>query len=651
MKRRSLRATGTLTALLAALTLLLYLLGMAAATLALANALCESLKAYAQTLQSAAIRTDEDVLADPDATFYNLCSALRIGNGGLYLSDVDESGTRFLRSTAVDIDTARVVYDAHGEVVVESGDILCFQYLTEAGWAAGADESYDWDGVACATLSREAMSPNFAGIWEAGSWAMNYRALRLTGCLDGRRLTVQRIEGVREEVFDDALTRVLTPEQYLDTDGTVVRSYTYVTSDVIRRAGAQWDTLYEDEAVTDASVTLYTTSFFGCAYDPGGSVTDQGVEFENLLALTHDAGAAMVDGYGVHRVRSLTQFVEIVPYYLYLDGEKQFVVVTAMRADPLAGAITLLRNWYIVIALVALVAFALVRGALKERLTAPVARVADAMTDSWRYLGPPDSLPRACADVRTLMREYEDARTRMATLRDQVERLERALHYAEQAEQRRRELTSHIAHELKTPLAIVGAYTEGLSEHIAEEKREQYLATIRGEVEQMDALVRQMLDLSRLEAGRVELRREMLDLRALAGDAAGRFSPAAAARGLRIDIEPGDAAQTSADRARTEQVVRNLLSNAVRYASEGSVIRVRAEAMRGQAALTVENDCPPLPPGALEKLFEPFYRVDESRTGAGTGLGLAICKSIADLHGGTIRAEKTPTGLRFIVRL
>ena len=107
----------------------------------------------------------------------------------------------------------------------------------------------------------------------------------------------------------------------------------------------------------------------------------------------------------------------------------------------------------------------------------------------------------------------------------------------------------------------------------------------------------------------------------------------------------------NADRARVEQILENLVSNAVAYASEGTVIRIAVSAARRGARFAIENDCPPLPDGAIGKLFEPFYRADESRSSGGTGLGLAICKSVAELHGGSLRAEAIPGGLRFVLAL
>ena len=208
-------------------------------------------------------------------------------------------------------------------------------------------------------------------------------------------------------------------------------------------------------------------------------------------------------------------------------------------------------------------------------------------------------------------------------------------------------MTSNIAHELKTPLAVIHSYAEGLREHVAEEKREKYLDVILSEAERTDAMVLEMLDLSRLEAGRVKLAREDFSLAALTRAVFEKLEMAARAKKLRIDFDlPGDFTVT-ADEGRMAQVIENFASNAVKYTPEGGRVQVTLRRSGGKTVFTIKNDSAPLSDEALSKVWDTFYRADGARSGGGTGLGLAIAKSIVELHGGTCAAYNTATGVAF----
>ena len=230
---------------------------------------------------------------------------------------------------------------------------------------------------------------------------------------------------------------------------------------------------------------------------------------------------------------------------------------------------------------------------------------------------------------------------------NEITRLNTALTYAKTAEENRRQLTSHIAHELKTPLAVVHSYAEGLKEHIAEDKRDKYVDVILSETERMDAMVLEMLDLSRLEAGKVKLARDQFSLGELAKSVFDRLEKAIEAKDLHLTCEFPENSAVTADESRIAQVVENFATNAVKYTPAGGNITVAITRNYRGITFTMANDCPPLSQEALDKVWDTFYRVDEARSGGGTGLGLAIAKQIIELHGGTCAAENTKTGVAF----
>ena len=217
---------------------------------------------------------------------------------------------------------------------------------------------------------------------------------------------------------------------------------------------------------------------------------------------------------------------------------------------------------------------------------------------------------------------------------------------------RERDFARAAAHELKTPLAVLRFHAEALREDIAPEKRAQYLDIILDESDRMGALVGEMLDLSRLEAGAVRSEVLPVELAELAEETLSRLAPGARAKGVRLepDLHP---ALVSGDRARLERVLSNLTSNALRHCPAGGAVRVHTERIRGQAVLTVENDGEPVPEQDLPRLWEPFFKGDRSRSRArgGAGLGLAIVRAAVLAHGGSCTAENVPGGVRFQVRL
>lgn len=149
--------------------------------------------------------------------------------------------------------------------------------------------------------------------------------------------------------------------------------------------------------------------------------------------------------------------------------------------------------------------------------------------------------------------------------RNEITRLNTALEYAKAAEENRRQMTSNIAHELKTPLAVIHSYAEGLKEHIAEDKRDKYVDVILAEAERTDGMVLEMLDLSRLEAGKVKLSRDEFSLADLTKAIFEKLQMAAEAKELQISYEFPEQSTIVADENRIAQVVENFATNAVKY--------------------------------------------------------------------------------------
>ncbi|HIV98112.1 MAG TPA: HAMP domain-containing histidine kinase [Candidatus Agathobaculum stercoravium] len=214
----------------------------------------------------------------------------------------------------------------------------------------------------------------------------------------------------------------------------------------------------------------------------------------------------------------------------------------------------------------------------------------------------------------------------------------------ERVEQARRDTTAALAHELKTPLSVLSATAELLSNDMAQDKRAHYLEVIRQQAARMDGSVRQMLELSRLEAGAKALRREQFTLSTLAQERLDAAIPPDT--NLHTEVTVSGTDEVDADRALLARALDAILENAVQHTAPGGSIFVRME----NGVCAVVNTGAPIPADALPRLWEAYYQADASRAAEGNGLGLSIAKTVFDLHGFAYGAENTDEGPRFWFR-
>ena len=210
----------------------------------------------------------------------------------------------------------------------------------------------------------------------------------------------------------------------------------------------------------------------------------------------------------------------------------------------------------------------------------------------------------------------------------------------------RREFVANVSHELRTPLTNIRSYTETLLDAAGDiplDTEKQFLGVISSESERMARIVTDLLTLSRLDYGRMELRMTRFSLSALLHKVADAMKFTAEDSGHELTVDaPDSLPEITGDRERIEQVVVNILSNAVKYTPSGGHIRLAAcEGEKNTVRITVQDDGIGIPAEDVPRLFERFYRVDKARSRAagGTGLGLAIAKEIVEKHGGHIELE------------
>ena len=218
-----------------------------------------------------------------------------------------------------------------------------------------------------------------------------------------------------------------------------------------------------------------------------------------------------------------------------------------------------------------------------------------------------------------------------------------------QFEQARREFIANASHELRTPLFSLAGSLELLAEEeIDEETRREFLVTMREQVGRLTKLATDLLDLSRLDAGRLHVDLEPLNLGELIEAVIAEFRPVADSHELLLETDP--AAFGYGDEQRVQQIARILVENALLHTPPGTRVDVRVKLRSNGAVLVVEDDGPGLPRDQAEQVFERFNRVDGS-IASGSGLGLAIARELAELMGGSLELEVASGRTTFTLRL
>jgi len=215
-----------------------------------------------------------------------------------------------------------------------------------------------------------------------------------------------------------------------------------------------------------------------------------------------------------------------------------------------------------------------------------------------------------------------------------------------EAERLRSSLLSSVSHDLRTPLSVIKGAASALVESDAKlepEARSDLAKTIEEEADRLNRLVRNLLDMTRLASGAIQITKEWQPIEGVVGAALERLEEQLRGREITTHLSSDTPPLVPIDGVLVEQLFINLLENAVKYTPDGSPIEISAHPDDGNLVLEVADRGPGIPPESAQKIFEKFYRLPRER-GGGAGLGLAICRAIVEAHGGRIWAENREGG-------
>ena len=624
----------------------------------------------------------------PGALEYNMNMAIACAKRGLISPRFDgypsmEKTFSVFNDQYIDCDTAIVFLDKEGNILRESSDFAYFSYIPQNQWEAGADETSACGWI---DLNNEA-DPRysiFRTAYAGTNDLYDLNIIRITGYMDGSRIEPLAMAFSTLGAYYNALDAASpgwntesepgSSEMIVSEDGksatvsvTGGKSATppYSVSELDAIGLLEWDERFDYTAQADPTkelVTIYASRPEMTLYEPDGPVRYQTENYDNLLALlktmgyykdkgrnTFYSGASQFDLWNmvVFSSAGIYDLRDYVPDGSEPFPDAEYTVMTAMQASPLKIAMSFLRNMYLITFSVALLGFLYINSRVRKHLIIPLQMMNEGIASNWTHISALNEKAPKWKEPYELWEHYRQTQDALQNNKNEITRLNTALEYAKTAEQNRRQMTSNIAHELKTPLAVIHSYAEGLKEHIAEDKRDKYIDVILSEAERTDSMVLEMLDLSRLEAGKVKLSRDDFSLIALTRSIFEKLEMAAQAKDLQIDFNFPDDFTITADESRITQVVENFATNAIKYAPTGGHISVTIQTDHSSTSFHIENDSEPLSSEALSKVWDTFYRTDEARSGGGTGLGLAIAKSIVDLHGGKCSVRNTKLGVEF----
>ena len=240
-------------------------------------------------------------------------------------------------------------------------------------------------------------------------------------------------------------------------------------------------------------------------------------------------------------------------------------------------------------------------------------------------------------------------------LRDFQRKLARKEQEARRSEQRKNDLIIYSAHDIRTPLTSALGYLILLDGNpdLPAEERKQYTGIALAKTRELDSMISELFEITRYNLHDISLEEAPVDLYSMLLQMREEHYPQLHADNKRLLLDMDDNITAYGDAEKLARAFHNLLKNAVAYSKPDSSITVTAQMSVDEITINFQNQCDPVPQDKLARLFDPFFRMDGSRAAdaAGAGLGLAITKEILELHGGTIRAENTDGGIRFMITL
>lgn len=359
--------------------------------------------------------------------------------------------------------------------------------------------------------------------------------------------------------------------------------------------------------------------------------------FDNIfLGADEDSLLLNTDNYKMQVVRDYKTQTEYIEMWGMLDNGYLFMLRSAL--EGIRESVSISNHFLAYVGLIAILASAFLVVWLSNRVTKPILELAD-ISERMKHLdfeakyegNDKTEIAILGNNINELSEALEETISELRTANNE---LLKDIERKDKVDEMRREFLSNVSHELKTPIALIQGYAEGLKEGISDdaESREFYCDVIMDEASRMNALVKNLLTLNQLEAGNDIVNMERFDVAALVKNYIASADILIRQREISVRMEDYGSIYVWGDEFRVEEVFMNYFTNAINYARNDKVIDVKMERADGKVRISVFNTGDPIPQESIEHLWEKFYKVDKARTReyGGSGIGLSIVKAIME---------------------
>ena len=344
------------------------------------------------------------------------------------------------------------------------------------------------------------------------------------------------------------------------------------------------------------------------------------------------------EGYTMCYMKDPFSQTDYITMWGNLDADSFFLIRTAV--ESIRDSVRMSNGFLLYVGLVAMLLAGIVIWMVSARIAVPILNLADIsrkmanLNFETKYQGGGNNEIALLGENMNLMSErLEDTISHLKTANLE---LQKDVDARRSADQRRSEFIANVSHELKTPIALIQGYAEGLKEGVIDDREslEYYCDVIMDETHKMNHLVKRLISLNQVESGADAMQMERFDINELIVHCLKSFEPLTEQQQIRVFYEEGSGKYVWADEYQTEEVLRNYFSNAVHYCSGRKEIHVKAATSDDaqHIRISVFNTGEPIPEESLGQLWDKFYKVDKARTReyGGSGLGLSIVKAIME---------------------
>ena len=357
----------------------------------------------------------------------------------------------------------------------------------------------------------------------------------------------------------------------------------------------------------------------------------------------------------LHRIAQKSSFIEAFGYC----SDNQTMVIMSTPVASLKESVNISNKFLVYIAIIGFIITIIITFIIAKMITKPILLLADISNKMGKLDFTAKYTGNRSDEIQTLGQNMNYMSDRLEKAINELQKanelLKEDIKRKEAIDEMRRDFIANVSHELKTPIALIQGYAEGLNEGLCEdeESRKYYTEVIMDESEKMNKMVKQLLTLSSLESGNSILNKEKFNITALISNILGSISILIGEKNVNIIFDSNKEIYVYADEFKIEEVITNYISNAIHHVKDFGEIKITVDDDGKNIIFRVYNTGNPIPKEDLGNVWEKFFKVDKahSRAYGGSGIGLSIVKAIVEAHNGNVDVRNINDGVEFGFRI